>query len=68
MMQLGTVEDLYQNYIAPSQMLFVNMLIEAQCIACKHHATTKIAMEDKESSWKVYFKTSREFRIWMCFY
>lgn len=52
MMQLDTMEDLHQNYVAPSQMLVVN---------------NWIAMEDEESSWKVYFKTSREIKNWMCF-
>lgn len=59
---------IHQNYIAPSQMLVVNMPIGAQCIACKHHAKTETSMEDKESSWKGYFKNLREIKIWMCFY
>lgn len=31
-MQLNTMEDVHQNYIAPSQVFVVDMPIEAQCI------------------------------------
>ncbi|KAJ7422569.1 protein FAM172A-like [Pitangus sulphuratus] len=47
MMELETMEDLHQNYIAPSQMLTVNMVAKVQCIPCRQYAMTEIAMEDR---------------------
>lgn len=40
----------------PSQVLQVDIAIQAQYIPWKYHATTDIGMEDRGSTWKVFLK------------
>lgn len=62
------MEDLRQNYIAPSQMLIVDMPIQAQCIPCKHHATTEILVEDRGSRWKFFSEVQEKVKFGAFFF